>query len=76
LNNKSEEIGRKLSTSTIAAYLEVVTEIAKILIHYTLPPQRDLIPRPPEHGGGTVVKVLCCKLEGGSIPDGVIGIFH
>ena len=29
------------------------------------------------HGdrGGTVVKVLCYKSEG-SIPDGVIGIFH
>ena len=26
--------------------------------------------------GGTVVKVLCYKSEGDSIPDGVIGIFH
>ena len=31
---------------------------------------------PNGNRGGTVVKVLCYKSVAGSIPDGVIGIFH
>jgi hypothetical protein len=43
-----EEIGRKLSMNTIAAYLEGGRKIAKILIYDILSIQMDLIPVPSE----------------------------